>query len=104
MTPEEQIVQLEQRIMQLETTLNALVYSDRYIYTKHIQMLDGRNIQTGTSTGTKIGTSTSDKIGFFNTTPAIQQATIADANGTLADATEKINAILVVLDVFGFTA
>ena len=77
---EEQIVQLEQRIMLLETTLNALVYSDRYIYTKHIQMLDGRNIQTGTSAGTKIGTAggaSGEKIGFFNATPVVQQTGIA---------------------------
>lgn len=37
-------------------------------------MTDGANIVVGTSTGTKIGTATSQKLGFYNSTPVIQQS------------------------------
>ncbi len=102
--PEERIAQLEDRVRELEAIIRTFEYSDRRIFAKHIQLLDGRNISTGTSVGTKIGTSTSDKISFWNATPVAQQANIADADGTLADATTKINSILDVLDNLGITA
>lgn len=51
-----------------------MLASDRYIFHKLVQFLDGRNIQVGLTTGTKIGTSTSQKIGFFNSTPVAQTA------------------------------
>lgn len=41
-----------------------------------IQILDGRNIQLGKTTGTKIGTAggaTGQKLGFFGATPVLQQ-------------------------------
>lgn len=78
--------------------------TDRYAFQKLIQIFDGRNVQLGIGTGTKFGTASTQKIGFLGATPVVQQATIADADGTLADATTKINAILDVLDIFGFTA
>lgn len=36
-------------------------------------MHDGVNMETGTSSGTRIGTSTSQKVAFFNATPVVQQ-------------------------------
>ena len=39
---------------------------------------DALNIETGTTTGTKIGTSTSQKIGFFNATPVVQPTELTD--------------------------
>lgn len=62
---------------------------------------DAANIVVGTTTGTKIGTATSQKLGFYNATPIVQGAAVADitttatsgslptANGsvTIADAT-----------------
>jgi hypothetical protein len=44
-----------------------------YVFSKHIQLLDGRNIQTGKTTGTKIGTEAGQKLGFFAATPVVQQ-------------------------------
>ena len=88
----------------IHTELSQLIRTDRYTFHKLIQILDGRNIQLGTSTGTKIGTAAGEKIGFHGKSPVAQQATIADADGTLADATTKINAILDVLDAYGLTA
>jgi len=40
----------------------------------NLQLLDGRNIIVGSTNGTKIGTATGQKLGFFNQTPASQQA------------------------------
>ena len=37
------------------------------------------NVVVGTSTGTKIGTATSQKLGFWNTTPVVQQTTASAA-------------------------
>ena len=53
--------------------LQEFLASDRYIFTKTVQILDGRNIQTGRGTGTKIGTGTDQKIGFYNKTPVSQR-------------------------------
>lgn len=69
---------------------------------------DGTNIVVGTTTGTKIGTATTQKIGFYNATPVVQGAAVADitvtattgtlptANGsiTIADAASPTNAEL----------
>ena len=58
--------------------------SDRYIFSKTIQMLDGRNIQLAIGTGTKIGTTTTQKLGFFNAAPVAQRAAMtAVNNGTV---------------------
>lgn len=61
------------------------------------------NIVTDTTTGMKIGTATNQKVGFFNKTPIVQQAHIADATGA-ADVITRCNAILAVLENFGFLA
>lgn len=45
-----------------------------------ISIADATNIVLGTTTGTKIGTATNQKLGFFNKTPVVQQATIAATN------------------------
>lgn len=69
MTPEEirQIIREE---------LSSLIKSDRFTFEKHLQLLDGRNIQTGRGTGTKIGTATDQKIAFYGKTPIVQQGSI----------------------------
>jgi len=87
--------------------LSNLLASDRYTFQKLIQIFDGRNIQVGLTTGTKIGTATDQKISFHNATPVIQANHIADPTGgatTDAEARTAINAILVVLENKGFTA
>jgi hypothetical protein len=69
---------------------------------------DARNIEAGTTTGTKIGTATTQKLGFYNATPVVQPAAVADittvatagtlptADGsvTVADANAPTNAEL----------
>lgn len=39
---------------------------------------EAKNISVGTTTGTKIGTANTQKIGFWNATPAVQPAAVAD--------------------------
>lgn len=52
--------------------LHSLIKGDKYTFEKLVQFLDGRNIQLGLTTGTKICTSVSQKLGFWNATPVIQ--------------------------------
>lgn len=102
---EQEIQQLQERMNQLESMLAVLIFSDRYIFQKHIQMQDGRNIQLATGTGTKIGTATGQKLAFFNATPAVQQAANADTTGaTLAALETEVNELKAVLRTFGFIA
>ena len=81
---------------------------ERYTIQKLIQMFDGRNIQTGKTTGTKIGTETSQKLGFYNTTPVVQGSTISDPSGQANDldseARTKINALIDRLQDIGIIA
>jgi hypothetical protein len=40
---------------------------------------DGSNIVLGTTTGSKLGTATTQKLGFYNATPVVQPAAVANA-------------------------
>ena len=62
-----------------------------------IELLDGRNIIVGTTTGSKIATATGQKLGFFNAAPAVQQTsganltnnvTAGGTNDTIANFTD----------------
>ena len=64
--------------------LAEFIKSDRFIFYKTSQYLDGRNIQLGTSNGTKIGTAITQKLGFFNATPVIQQTMGADLTNNVS--------------------
>jgi hypothetical protein len=44
-----------------------------------LHLADAGNITVGTTTGTKIGTATTQKLGFYNATPVVQPAAVADA-------------------------
>ncbi len=80
---------LTQRVAYLENILNSLVYSDRFILQKNMQLLDGRNIQLAIGTGTKIGTGITQKLGFYNTTPIAQRASAAQAAVVTTGATNS---------------
>lgn len=102
MTPEQ-----EQRLERIEALMSSLFATDKYLFHKHIQLLDGRNIQTGKTTGTIIGTESTQKLGFFGKAPVAQQASIADPSGGAtidSQARTAVNSILDVLDNLGFTA
>lgn len=65
------------------------------------------DIILGTGTGTKIGTSTSQKLGFYNATPIVQGASVADASGGAvidAEARTAINALISRIEATGLIA
>lgn len=64
---------LENRVKALESLLGNMLLSGKMVLSKDIQMQDGRNIQLAKGTGTIIGTETNQKLGFFATTPVVQQ-------------------------------
>jgi len=97
---------LQQRVEQLERLL-LFVQADRILLDRHQQFRDGRNIQVGKSTGTKIGTETTQKLGFFGETPVVQPSAIsAPSGGATVDtqARASINAIITALQSLGLTA
>ena len=72
---------LQQKVEELEGVIEKLNKSDRYTFLKLLQLLDGRNIQLGRSTGTQIGTDTDQKLGFYGVDPVDQPATVSDPTG-----------------------
>lgn len=50
-----------------------VVNSSNQFILQGTMIANARNIQTDTTTGTKIGTATTQKLGFFNSTPVVQQ-------------------------------
>ena len=54
-----------------------LVTNSKITLGLEVGITDAKNIILGTTTGTKIGTATTQKLGFWNVTPVVQQATNA---------------------------
>ena len=77
MTPE----QIRQIVREELAVVLGPLQSQSYDLSKHLQLRDGRNIRTGTTTGTKIGTTTAERIGFWGVTPVDQPGTLADPTG-----------------------
>jgi hypothetical protein len=71
---------------------------NKYIFSKQIQILDLRNIQTGRTNGTKIATESDQKIGFYGTTPVDQPEAISDPTGGSTVDTESRSAIQSLID------
>jgi hypothetical protein len=65
--------------------------------------LSTKDLVTDTTTGTKIGTGTTQKIGFFNATPAVQPAAVADATDA-ASTQARLNDLLARLRTLGLIA
>jgi hypothetical protein len=68
-----------------------------------LQVADAGNIAVGTTTGTKIGTATTQKLGFFNKTPVVQPAAVADATDA-ASVITQLNALLARMRDLGLIA
>jgi hypothetical protein len=73
---------LEQRVAHLEAQLAQLLKSDRMVLERTLQMADGRSIQVGTTTGTRIATATTQKLGFWGLTPVTQPAASVGSSAT----------------------
>ena len=72
----------EERVREImREEFSTFIRSDRFTFPKLIQMLDGRNIQTGRTTGTKFPQASDQKWGAFGVTPVDQPATVSDPSG-----------------------
>lgn len=86
--------------------------SDVYIFDKNIRIGDGRKVIIPGDKGVKFGDSALAKIGFYNTTPVVQQSKINDpgAMGGTYDQNEQISQsdaitnIIDALEALGLTA
>jgi len=96
MTPEE-----------LTAEYQKMSHSDRFVFYKLVQVLDGRDIQVGRDNGTSLGTATDQKVGVYGN-KVVQTGKISDPSGQTADldneARQKITAIIDALEAFGITA
>lgn len=98
---------LNQRVELLERVIQDLVFSDRYVFQRNIQMMDGRNIQLAKGTGTQIGTDTDQKLAFFGGVPVVRQNNISDpAGGATVDGAARtaINALIDTLQAYNLIA
>lgn len=92
--------------------LRQLLVSDRYIFYKNIQILNGRNIQVGKSTGTKIGIEATQKLAFYGEIPVVQASAIGAPDtpsvgyvqSEAQSAVDAINSIRTALSNIGITA
>lgn len=76
---------------------------DRYVFDKFVQFLDGRDIETGRTTGTTFAPKTGQKVGFFGSATT-QYGAISDPSGGATVDTEarnKISSILNALRAIG---
>src|SRR3990167_1951226 len=102
MTPE-QVKQI------IREELAQFLMTDRFTFYKKIQILDGRNIQIGITTGTKIGTATTQKLSVYGVTPVVQAGAISSptapsvgyVQAEAASAKTAIDAIRTALTNFG---
>lgn len=91
-------------------TVDALAYQVSGVTTldaNGLTLPDADDIILGTGTGTKIGTATSQKLGFYNATPIVQGASVADATGGAiidAEARTAINALISRIEATGLIA
>jgi hypothetical protein len=98
---------LKKKVEELEARLAFLLYSDRAVYSKNIQMQGGRNIQLSTVTGTQIATATDQLLAFYGITPVNQPDTVTDPSGGAtvdSQARTAINAIIDRLQEIGLIA
>ena len=88
MTPEETRQLVKQMLPEIiREEIGSFVLTDRFLIYRLMQFADGRNIQLGLTTGTKIGTAVGQRIGFWGVTPIIQptssnQAAVATTGAT----------------------
>lgn len=61
--------------------ITKIFHSDKFHFSRNLQIANGRNIEVGRSVGTMIGTSADQKIGFFGATPAVQPPAITIPSG-----------------------
>lgn len=95
---EERVQQLEREVDELRRTISILFFSDRYIFSRDIEMQGGRNIQLSTNTGTQIASASNQLLGFWGTTPVDKPATVSDPSGGVTQDAEARTAIIAIID------
>jgi len=96
---------LEVRLAELEARVAKYEKRDRFVFEKLLQIMDGRNIQVGTGTGTQIATETTQKLGFFGAAPVVQRTAVTRPTGGVtqdAEARGAINDIITRIQELGF--
>ncbi len=102
-----ELERLNQRVELLERVIQDLVFSDRYVFQRSLQIMDGRNIQLAKGTGTQIGTDTDQKLAFFGGTPVVRQNNISDPTGGSdidSQARTAVNSIIDTLQAYNLIA
>lgn len=81
---------------------------DKYVFTRNVQLANGRNIELAKDVGTNIGTETTQKLGFWGVTPVVQPTAVSDLSGAggAVDGTARtgVNDILSRLRAVGIIA
>ena len=88
----------EEVIKIIREELSNILKIDRYVFDKHLQILNARNIQFGRTNGTQIGTASDQLLAFYGTTPVDQPDTIADPSGGATVDAEARTSIRTILD------
>lgn len=102
-----ELQQLQKDVNEIKATLATLSLSDRYMFSKNIQVQDGRSILAGGTKGLRIGTSNKQKLGFFGKAPAAQQNGISGPSGGSTTDTQARAAIVSIINALhnlGLTA
>jgi len=88
--------------------LAQILGSDKYVFTRNVEMANGRNIQVGKGTGTVIATEADQKLAFFGGSPRVQLPTgylVNPSGGSVIDvqARASINDINNAFVLFGLS-
>lgn len=106
MNPED-FKRLRRDVDDIQRIFGLLLKSDRMTLNRTLQMEDGRSIQVGKTTGTRIGTESAQKLAFFGVAPVVQQSAISapSAGATIdSQARTAIGLIITTLHNLGLTA
>lgn len=93
-----ELEQVKQRIQALEDRLAVLDRTSSFTMYKTLQMLDGRNVQTGKDNGTILATEATQKLGFWGTTPYAQLAAPSNPSGGTTVDSEARTALISLLN------
>jgi len=91
------------QVSQPQTWTGAQTFEGLTINTNDLTITDV-DVVLATGTGTKIGTATNQKLSFFNATPIVQEAHIADPTADSAALKVAVDAILADLALYGLQA
>jgi hypothetical protein len=86
----------------IDEKVSTLFKNDKYIFSRPIQIMDGRNVQFGTTNGSKFGnvaTFKQDALSFYDATAIAKRSKIIDPVGGINADGESRAAIIAILDL-----